>query len=164
MTCHREENTGDPQKLTNILRAMNSLEDKTIYLLHPRNRKDANKIVKGEGFSNIILCEPTGYLENIALLQGCEKIVTDSGGLQTEAFFAKKKCVIISNFICWPETLVGGRNEHARPDTVDILEKLSHKQSIDEDYQPFGDGHAAEYIAEKISAFCQMNFGVCKNK
>ena len=71
-------------------------------------------------------------------------------GLQREAFFAEKKCVTILNFVAWPETMVDGRNELARPDAEDILEKLGRLQKIDEKYKPFGDGHAAARIVEKL--------------
>ena len=153
MTCHREENTGDPKDLTEILKAMNSLDAYTIYPAHPRNRKKAQEIVRKKHFSKILLCEPVGYFESLALIQGCEKVVTDSGGLQTEAFFARKKCVTVLDFICWPETLSGKRNEHAKPDAQDIISKLSNPQIIDESYKPFGDGHAAEKIIDILFAY-----------
>lgn len=150
MTCHREENTHDDKNLLEILKAMNQLDAQTIYPVHPRNHERVLRLQKKYNFKNIILTEPVGYLESNTLVNNAKKIVTDSGGLQTEAFFAGKKCVTILDFVAWPEIMVDNRNELARPVEKDILEKLSHKQRIDSSYQPFGDGHAADKIVQII--------------
>lgn len=157
MTCHREENTNDDKNLLEILNAMNSLDAPTIYPVHPRNKQRALRLNSKYHFSNIIFCEPVGYLESTSLTLHAKKIVTDSGGLQTEAFFAKKKCVTVLNFVVWPATMVNGRNELAKPVASDILEKLNHKQIIDETYNPFGNGHAAEKIVEAMLKFDATN-------
>ena len=150
LTCHREENTNEDSKLFEILSAMDSLEYPTIYPVHPRNKVRAIRLQEQYGFKNILLCEPVGYLESIYLVNHAEKIVTDSGGLQREAFFAGKKCVTILDFICWPETMVDNRNELAKPDAADIVEKLTHVQHVDQSYTPFGDGHSAVKIVTEM--------------
>lgn len=150
MTCHREENTNDDSALCEILKAMNQLDAPTIYPVHPRNRERALRLSDQYRFDNLLLCEPIGYLESTCLVRNAEKIVTDSGGLQTEAFFAGKKCVTILDFVCWPETMLDGRNELSHPIASEILEKLSHPQYIREGYQPFGDGHAARKIVMEM--------------
>ena len=150
LTCHREENTADDNCLLEIFKAMESLESPTIYPVHPRNKERANRILNQCHFKNILLVEPVGYLESASLVKHAQKIVTDSGGLQTEAFFAEKKCVTILDFICWPETMVGRRNELSAPKADEILEKLSNSQTIDPLYQPFGDGHAAAKIVRAM--------------
>ena len=146
LTCHREENTKDDETLLSILRAMETLDAPTIYPVHPRNRKHAMQLQEKYGIQKVLLVEPVGYLESTALVRHAEKIVTDSGGLQREAFFAGKKCVTVFSFPIWPETMVNHRNDLAMPNTKDILEKLSLRQEIDDAYLPFGDGHAAEKI------------------
>lgn len=146
MTCHRQENTFSDEPLTEILLAMNSLEFPTIYPVHPRNRVRAREICEREGFENIILTQPVGYSDSVHLTKNAEKIVTDSGGLQCEAFYAGVQCVFVLDYAVWPETMVDNRNQLAKADHKDILEKLSRKQKIDPSYQPFGDGHAAEKI------------------
>lgn len=143
LTCHREENTKDDKDLLQILSAMNILDAPTIYPVHPRNKDRAIRLNKEYGFKNIFFTEPVGYLESICLVNHAKKIVTDSGGLQREAFFSKKKCVTILDFVCWPETMIGGRNELSSPNAKEICEKLEHIQTIDESYLPFGDGHSA---------------------
>ena len=91
-----------------------------------------------------------GYLTSISLVNGAKKIVTDSGGLQREAFFAGKQCVTVLDFAVWPETMVSNRNQLADHNANDILEKLNAVQNIDSTYQPFGDGHSGEKIVDLL--------------
>lgn len=148
LTCHREENTKEDKDLTEIFKAMEELEKPTVYPVHPRNKQRALRIKHERGFQNLILAEPVGYLESICLVNHAKKIVTDSGGLQREAFFAGKKCVTILDFVVWPETMVGKRNMLSAPKADEILKKLGEDQTIEESYQPFGDGRAAEKIVK----------------
>lgn len=147
MTCHRQENTGDKQ-LTEILEAMDSLPYPTIYPVHPRNRERAGRLQREHGWKNIRLIQPVGYNDSVHLTKNAEKIVTDSGGLQCEAFYAGVQCVFVLDFVVWPETMVDNRNQLARPEREDILRKLAARQHIDPAYQPFGDGRTAEKICE----------------
>lgn len=146
MTCHRQENTFSDEPLTEILLAMNSLDAPTIYAVHPRNHDRAKRICEKENFKNIILTQPVGYSDSVHLTQNAKKIVTDSGGLQCEAFYAGVQCVFVLDYVVWPETMVGNRNQLAKPNHKDILAKLAMEQTIDPAYQPFGNGHAAEEI------------------
>lgn len=150
MTCHRQENTGTDEPLREILSAMNSLDCPTIYPVHPRNRERASRLCREEKFTNIILTQPVGYSDSVHLTQNARKIVTDSGGLQCEAFYAGVQCVFILDYVVWPETMVGNRNQLSKPLRADILEKLSAEQTIDPSYRPFGDGHAAEKICDVL--------------
>jgi len=152
MTCHRQENTDTEQPLCQILAAMDSLDAPTVYPVHPRNRAMAESLLQKHTFSNIILCEPVGYLQSNALVCGASSIVTDSGGIQREAFFAGVPCLTILDFEAWPETLHNGMNRLAKADKDDILGKLSQKPSLDPDYHPFGDGHACEKIVDILTA------------
>lgn len=153
LTCHREENTTRECALVEIFKALNSLDAPTVYPVHPRNKGRAQRIKNENKFSNIILSEPVGYLESITLVQNAMKIVTDSGGLQREAFFAKKKCVTILDFVVWPETMIDNRNQLSKPIASEILEKLNTPQLLKEQYQPFGDGHSATKIVRSMEAF-----------
>lgn len=148
LTCHRQENTDTDDKLREILKAMNSLDAPTIYPVHPRNKDRALRV--SEDLKNIILTQPVGYLTSISLVNGAKKIVTDSGGLQREAFFAEKQCVTVLDFVVWPETMVDNRNQLSAPDKDAILAKLDKKQSIDKSYKPFGNGHSGEKIVELL--------------
>jgi UDP-N-acetylglucosamine 2-epimerase len=154
MTCHRQENTRDENTLHNILLAMEQLPIPCIYPVHPRNIKTVKKLQESNNYKNIIFCQPVGYLMSIYLVNHSSQIVTDSGGLQREAFFAGKQCVTVFDYVAWPETMCDNRNQLATPDTEDILKKLSKQQSIS-NQQPFGDGHASEAIVDHIKQFIQ---------
>jgi len=153
LTCHREENTHDDNALLEIFKAMEQLDAPTIYPVHPRNKQRAKQLQKMYHFQKLILCEPVGYLESICLVDNAKKIVTDSGGLQREAFFAKKKCVTILDFVCWPETMVDGRNGLSRPIANEIIKELNKEQFIQKNYEPFGNGNSAENIVQNIEQF-----------
>lgn len=153
LTCHREENTKDDYVLLEIFKAMNKLDAITIYPVHPRNKQRAERLQRIYNFSNIILTEPVGYIESICLINNARKIVTDSGGLQREAFFAEKKCVTILDFVCWPETMTSNRNNLSRPNEKQILCELNKEQIIDPEYKPFGDGISAEKIVSMIENY-----------
>ncbi|MBQ6440298.1 MAG: UDP-N-acetylglucosamine 2-epimerase (non-hydrolyzing) [Mogibacterium sp.] len=148
LTCHRQENTNTDDKLREILKAMNSLDAPTIYPVHPRNKDRALRVSKD--LNNIILTQPVGYLTSISLVNDANKIVTDSGGLQREAFFAEKQCVTVLDFVVWPETMIDNRNQLSSPDKDAILAKLDKKQSINKQYKPFGNGHSGEKIVELL--------------
>ena len=92
-------------------------------------------------------------MDSVHLTKNAKKIVTDSGGLQCEAFYAGVQCVFVLDFAVWPETMVDNRNQLAKQDHKDILAKLSKEQLINSDYQPFGDGHAAEKICEILGKY-----------
>lgn len=150
LTCHRQENTDVEGKLLNILKAMESLDAPTIYPVHPRNRDRAASLKEKYGLEKLLLCQPVGYLSSVALVKHAKKVVTDSGGLQREAFFAGKQCVTVFDYVVWPETMRDGRNRLARPEVEDILTKLASGQNVDPSYCPFGDGHAGERIKKEI--------------
>ena len=155
MTCHRQENTDTDEKLRNIFDAMETLDAPTVYPVHPRNHDRAARLVQEVGYRKIILTQPVGYQTSISLVNHAKKIVTDSGGLQREAFFAQKPCVTVFDYVGWPETMRDHCNQLAKPDKADILAKLSVPVTFDPVYQPFGDGHSAEKIVEKIKEFLQ---------
>lgn len=152
MTCHREENTGTDDALSEILDAMEELDHKCVYPVHPRNKARVHKLIKERDYKNILACEPVGYLMSVYLVNHSEKIVTDSGGLQREAFFAEKQCVTIFDYVVWPETMVDNRNQLAGADKEDILKKLSKEQIINKN-SAFGDGNAATKILESIDKY-----------
>lgn len=153
MTCHREENAGTDEALDQIFQAMEVLDYPTIYPVHPRNHARAALLVKEKQYQNIILSLPVGYKTSISLVNHAEKIVTDSGGLQREAFFAQKPCLTIFDFVSWPETLINENNQMIKPDKEAILTGLNKVIVFDKSYQPFGDGHSSEKIVKKIKEY-----------
>lgn len=155
LTCHREENTGDMETLCAILDAMDELDLPVVYPVHPRNRRGALEAAREGHGKNVVFCEPVGYLESVHLVDHAAQVVTDSGGLQREAFFAEVKCTTVLDFEVWPETMAGGRNVLARPSKDSILEAMSLPQSVDASYLPFGDGDASRQIAEALGIYAK---------
>lgn len=150
MTCHRQENTDIDDKLNQIFQAMEALDAPVVYPVHPRNHARAEKLCRENNYRNIILTLPVGYKASISLVNHAKKVVTDSGGLQREAFFAKKPCVTVFDYVGWPETMLNDCNQLAKPDKNDILRKLKKQVQFDDTYQPFGDAHSAEKIVAHI--------------
>ncbi|MDO4811184.1 MAG: UDP-N-acetylglucosamine 2-epimerase (non-hydrolyzing) [Eubacteriales bacterium] len=151
LTCHRQENANE--HLLQILSAAQELDAPVVYAVHPRNRQRITELQKEDPFDNISFINPVGYLSSVALMKNAKKVITDSGGLQREAFFAGKPCVTVFNYAWWPETLHGGMNRLVKPDKNDILDKLSQPVEMDPTYKPFGDGHACEKMKEIMEQY-----------
>ncbi len=149
LTCHREENTRDAGTLRSILSAMEELDAPVVYPVHPRNKQTVLGLLD-KGVENVLAVEPVGYLESVWLTSNARQVVTDSGGLQREAFFAGVKCTTVLDFEVWPETMVSNRNLLARAEKNDILSAMSKTQTVDSEYQPFGDGRASAHIADAL--------------
>ena len=106
-TIHRQENTDDKEKLVDIFKALDQIhqEKQVVLPLHPRT---ANKLKEYQIETNITLIDPVGYFDMLALLKNCALVITDSGGLQKEAFFNKKHCVIAREETEWIELVENG--------------------------------------------------------
>ena len=150
LTCHREENTREDASLAEILQAMESLAFPTIYPVHPRNRERALHLKKALKLQKVQLMQPLGYLDSIALCAGAARVVTDSGGVQREAFFAGVPCVTVFDYAVWPETMVGSCNQLAKPQKDDILAKLKVDPVWNRSHRPFGEGNACQKICEAL--------------
>ena len=99
-------------------------------------------------FTHIMFVEPVGYLESNTLVSNAQRIVTDSGGVQREAFFAKKPCVTVFDHVVWPETMMNHCNQLSKPKAGEIVEKFKNVPVFDDSYRPFGDGSACEKMVE----------------
>jgi len=150
LTCHRQENTDSDTPLFEIFKAMNQLDAPTIYPVHPRNEARAKRLLQQHDFGKIQIVKPVGYIAALQLIRNAKKIVTDSGGLQREAWFMDKPCVTILDHVAWPETMGGNANQLCAADAVQILSKLSVTPDFENKGTPFGDGNAAHKILEAI--------------
>lgn len=149
-TIHRAENTNDINRLRNIIEALNESGQKIILPLHPRTKKYMDDY--GLNFSdNIKIIEPVGYLDMISLEMHCKKIVTDSGGVQKEAFFMNKPCITMRDETEWVETVENGWNIIVGTDKAKILDGIVNFIPNKAQTNIFGDGHAAEKILEIIN-------------
>jgi UDP-GlcNAc3NAcA epimerase len=120
-TIHRAENTDNINNLRSIVAAFNEINDhmQVVVPLHPRTAK----IIAKEGIScNFTIIEPVGYLDMVQLLKNCMLVMTDSGGLQKEAFFFKKHCVTLREQTEWVELVEHGFNTIAGTATGNIVE------------------------------------------
>ena len=153
LSLHTQEEENANEHLLQILSAAKELDAPVIYAVHPRNRQRITEILKEQTFGNISFINPVGYLSSVALMNNAKKVVTDSGGLQREAFFAGKQCVTVFDYAWWPETLHGGMNRLVKPDKNDILDKLSQPAYNDPNYKPFGDGHACEKMRKVMEQY-----------
>ncbi len=152
-TIHRAENTNDPNKLLSIFSALEKVTDeiKVILPLHPRTRKflsEFNPLILKN--TNIIIVDPIGFLDMVRLEKNAKLIVTDSGGIQKEAFFYQVPCVTLRDETEWTETITLGWNRLAPTNDSDtvfhhIMSALgSHGES---NHYPYGTGDAADRIA-----------------
>lgn len=152
-TLHRAETTdGGADAIVRIFRAFEQLPQRVVIPIHPRTRKLAEQAIAQEGFHNIQLIDPVGYLEMLLLTSNACQVLTDSGGLQKEAWFMEVPCVTLRKETEWVETLDGNWNVLADLTTEDILEKALHTVP-DPDARgklPFGDGKASQKIAEAL--------------
>lgn len=161
-TVHRDFNTDNPDRLNSILSALNTIakcHNTSILLpLHPRTRKkikDYNFYLPPATFH---LVEPLSYLETLAMLRQAKLVLTDSGGLQKEAFFCGKPCVVLRHETEWTEIVECGASLLADADEkkiVDSCTKLWNTTPVKP--TQFGDGHAAKCIVEHIVRYIHTN-------
>ena len=151
-TIHRAENTDSPAKLQSIIDALLQISDshKVLLPLHPRTRKIIND--RGIHTGKIKIIDPVGYFEMIQLIKNSELLMTDSGGVQKEAFFFKKNCVTLREETEWTELVEHGFNVVAGSETNSILaafqKMITHKPDFNVDL--YGKGHACEIIVDNL--------------
>ncbi|MBK8877246.1 MAG: UDP-N-acetylglucosamine 2-epimerase (non-hydrolyzing) [Haliscomenobacter sp.] len=120
-TIHRPYNTDDPGRLISILEAFNSLETPVKFPIHPRTKNLLQaREVSLNLFTKIQFLDPVGYFENINLINNSKGVITDSGGVQKEAYFLKKKCITLRSETEWTETLENGWNHLMFDDLADL--------------------------------------------
>ncbi|MCX7922468.1 MAG: UDP-N-acetylglucosamine 2-epimerase (non-hydrolyzing) [Clostridia bacterium] len=153
-TIHRAENTDDIEKLNIILDSFESMELPVIFLVHPRTINIIQKRVYAKVYNNIIFAKPAPYFEMLMLMNNSKKILTDSGGVQKEAYFLKVPCVTLRDQTEWVETLNGNWNVLSRIDKDTIVNSTINVQP-DEKFlnnKYFGDGYASEKIVKLIES------------
>ncbi len=161
-TIHRNNNTDDPQRLTAIFNAFNKItetEKTTIILpLHPRTSKVLKNNLKENIYTKTInnpfikILPPLSFLDMIQLEKNAQIILTDSGGVQKEAFFFKKPCIIIRSESEWVEIVECGMGIIANADETKIYKAFKYfKEKQLSEYEPiFGDGKAADFICKEM--------------
>ena len=146
-TVHRAGNTDNPRNMQSILNALGALRTRVIFPVHPRTRRMINEW--GNAIhSNISLVEPLGPLDILQLLENASCILTDSGGMQKEAYLLNVRCITLREETEWVETVSAGWNRLAGVD-AQLIQNLFEKWHPMGKRPPFyGDGHAAEKICQ----------------
>jgi len=162
-TIHRAENTDDPKRLRSIFEALNEIakEIQIVLPLHPRTKnilKTANIILS----DNISIMEPIGYLKMVYLIKNAKMIMTDSGGLQKEAFFFEKPCITLRDETEWVELIENRFNVLAGADKEKIVSSFWSLVNSEKNQQPttrdyklnlYGGGKASETIVKELLGF-----------
>jgi len=160
MTCHRAENTDNCTRLTSILRAVNEIatELPVLFPVHPRTRGRLNR-GNATFHPQLKLIEPVSYLEMLALERNAALILTDSGGIQKEAFFFGVPCVTTRDETEWPETVETGANMLAGAQCESITRaarsQLHRSEPISEASALYGGGRAAATAVQLIHEFAK---------
>jgi len=151
LTIHREANT-EPERLRRLISELNGTGWTFVFPVHPRTRA----VLDGAGIRlspDIRAIGPQGYLETLALIQGATRVVTDSGGLQKEAYWLGVPCVTLRDTTEWVDTVRVGANTLVDPaDPVALAEVLTGATFPADAPQLYGDGHAAERVAASLAA------------
>jgi UDP-GlcNAc3NAcA epimerase len=153
VTIHRAENTDDLERLSEIVAALNELskEMSVIFPLHPRTRG----VIEKAGLTlNVTILDPVSYFEMLWLLKNCSFVVTDSGGLQKEAYFFKKNCITLREQTEWVETVTSGWNQLVSAD-IDSMLAAVKKIRNDLDWpELYGNGSSADELIFKLISNC----------
>lgn len=147
-TIHRPANADDRETLTSIIEALSDCGRKVVFPVHPRTRKNLEAFgLWAEASKRLTLLPPVDYLDFLGLLMEAAKVVTDSGGVQKEAYFFGVPCVTLRDETEWIETVEDGWNALVGTEREDILHAIEHFNPAGTKSKSFGDGHAAERIA-----------------
>ncbi|HPY97340.1 MAG TPA: UDP-N-acetylglucosamine 2-epimerase (non-hydrolyzing) [Candidatus Cloacimonadota bacterium] len=146
-TIHRAENTDIEENLRAIFAALAQTKKTILLPLHPRTKHIISKM-NIKIAKNIRIVEPVGYLDMLSLLVHCEKMITDSGGVQKEAYFLQKPCITLRNETEWIETLENGWNTLCGANMQAILDACDSMPGKQTMLEEFGDGNAADKIIQ----------------
>lgn len=157
-TMHRPENTDHPERIKSIFKGLEACGKPIVYPVHPRmrsvlERPEIQKYVKK--LTNLKMIDPVGYLDMIQLEKHAKKIITDSGGMQKEAFFVKTPCITIRDESEWVETVDLGWNIIVGADTEKIVDAIMNFNPIHEVKNPYGEGDSAMIISKSILSYLE---------
>jgi UDP-N-acetylglucosamine 2-epimerase (non-hydrolysing) len=149
-TIHRASNTDDEAQVRLLVGALASLEVPVVLVAHPRLLSAARRFGIELHGGAIRVTEPLGYVAMLSLISGSQGLITDSGGLQKEAFLLGVACTTLRTESEWPETLEGGMN--VLDPSAANLASLAVRSVDKPSSRPFGDGHAAKRIVDLLIA------------
>ncbi len=153
VTVHRARNTDDAVRLETIVRALAALDTRIVLPVHPRTRKSLEASGLWSHLASarhITLCEPVGYLDSLLLTMNAKAVLTDSGGLQKEAYFAFVPCATLDSATAWPETVSAGWNRLTEPGEAAVLIAIASPNASTNHPDCFGSGQAATNIVRGL--------------
>ena len=158
VTCHRAHNTDDKMRLERIVNALIRCNESIVFPVHPRTRKCLKEYGLEERLNaadNVRLLGPVSYLDMITLEKNAAKILTDSGGVQKEAYFLKVPCITMREETEWVETVEDGWNMLVGADEERIIDAVQHFEPPHAQLAHYGDGNASAKIVDVLenSAF-----------
>lgn len=153
-TIHRAENTDNPGLLSQLLDSLRQLDHKVVFPLHPRTEKLIRQWHLEEYLtaSNLIIEKPLSYLDMLNLERNAKLILTDSGGVQKEAYMLQVPCITLRNETEWVETVETGWNQIAGIDGARIFKLISELQIPTDSPPIFGDGNASSNICKVLTS------------
>jgi len=149
-TVHRSENTDDQERLAGILKALNALDEVVIFPVHPRTLKVINHGGKPTLGPHVRLIEPLGYFEMVSLSRSARLILTDSGGLQKEAYWLGVPCITLRDETEWVETVTAGWNTLAGANSERILQTVRSLAPPQSRAPLYGEGCVAEKCVDLL--------------
>lgn len=149
VTAHRAGTVDDPQRLRALVDLLEALPGEVVFPVHPRTRRRLD--AAGLALDGVTVIEPQGYLEFMSLLVNARAVLTDSGGVQKEAYLAGVPCVTMRSTTEWVETVQTGWNELVDLDAGKALAALE-RPLPDERPQLYGDGRAGERVVAALSS------------
>ncbi|MCP1621157.1 UDP-GlcNAc3NAcA epimerase [Pseudomonas sp. SLBN-26] len=153
-TCHRAENTDDPVRLGGIISALAEIagDIPVVFPLHPRTKKFLQLYGLERYLSDLIVVEPLPFFDMVALEQAAKVILTDSGGVQKEAFFYQVPCITLRDETEWVETVELGWNQLVGANKSRISDAYAGliKSTVMTHEMPYGNGYASRLILEKL--------------
>lgn len=153
-TIHRSANTDEIENLRILLETFVESGEKIVFPVHPRTRKVINDMGLSDIFagSNVRLVDPVGYIDFLKLEKNAAKILTDSGGVQKEAFFFAVPCITLRDTTEWVETVDSGWNVLVNVDKELLLRQISEFNPSGKPDELFGDGKASLYLAQRLTS------------
>lgn len=150
-TIHRQENTDNPENLKNIIEGL-ELINKQIPVVVPMHPRTRNILIQNYKTPEFTIIDPVGYFDMIMLLKSCEMVITDSGGVQKEAFFFGKNCITLREETEWVELVQNGYNTlvGSNKDKLITAFQLMNLKNNDFSLDLYGKGNAAKMAAEEI--------------
>lgn len=149
-TIHRPYNTDFKERLLEILNAFQNLNKKVKFSVHPRTMNSITKWVADlSAYDNILFLPPLSYFDNLNMQFNAAAVITDSGGMQKEAYFFKKKCVTIRSETEWVETIASGWNTLLFDD-FSLMKELLHKKLPESYMDLYGKGDSAKQITNVV--------------